>query len=560
MMKKITAIFLALVMTVGFVSCSTQGAGNAATDTETTAEEQVKIIDIVLSDGNGAAYSVIFPEYYHMKEGILCWDVYNAIGAGNAPTDDWMRAGDTEDPDSLQILLGDTNRASTAKAAEKLRHPKDYLIMADGNKIAVYSEDPESFDEAIKYFLSCISEKDGKKVLSIPETCYHSFDYPFASMTVGGKSIYDFSIVIPDGAQNEAAKAAQINEWFLENIGECLPVKNASDPETECEILLGNTGRAESLAVAEGLDKTGFIFELKGTKLVAAYNGTGTRAVSKFMATLGTEMTLDSFRMIDTASDYEIFRYDNFAAGRLSDELLDSVNPGVLALLSECMYFEYKLQEAIAKGDKWVYSSSEAYVKQTGGFDEMVASGKWGGSCCMPQAWTQIDIGVVPLGIHLYGNTSGEMSNFSTLGKYLGAVSDFTGWNSSATFGELYKAGEVKPGDIFFCTAHTFIYLGDGLFMAAGHDSKWHSDPTANTNDSRHCVFDSWIRPINDCGNWNYSICYQQRYKDEFVPKYYRNADGDLVENPMYSADVDIQYKKGESPETAKVKYRVFKG
>ena len=247
------------------------------------------------------------------------------------------------------------------------------------------------------------------------------------------------------------------------------------------------------------------------------------------------------------------FRYDNFADGRLSDELLDSVNDGVLALLGECMYFEDGLQKGIEQGQSWVYSNSSKYVPQSVTFDEMVASGKRGGNCAMPQAWALMDMGVLKTGKHIYGDKNGGFANFNTLGKYVYAVATITAWGGEVRFRDLYDRDLVKPGDIFFAKGHTFIYLGDELFMAAGHDSLWHSESSAATEDSRHAVFDTWVMPMYECTDYNYKVTYQIRFRDDYTPQKYRNAAGELVDNPNYEEAYSIEYLEGYSAEEAEV-------
>ena len=253
----------------------------------------------------------------------------------------------------------------------------------------------------------------------------------------------------------------------------------------------------------------------------------------------------------------EKFRYDNFANGKLSDKLLDSVNPGVLALLSCCMYYESELQRGISLGQKWVYSNSSTYVPQNGTFESMVASGKYGANCAMPQAWAFIDLGIVQNGKHIYGSSTGEMANFSSLGKYIGAVCTLTSWEGSVKFNELYTRGEIQPGDIFLAKSHTFIYMGDNKFLAAGHDGHWHTDSSANTEDSRKAVFDSWVYDMTSCTDYTYTVYWQIRFKDDYVPRFYRNSEGKLVSNPLYDASKNIEYKQGVSPETPEVIYKV---
>lgn len=277
------------------------------------------------------------------------------------------------------------------------------------------------------------------------------------------------------------------------------------------------------------------------------------------------EITTDEVTTAKVLSAEEQFRYDNYAANTipacktstaslrafsLSDKLLDSVNPGVLALLSECMYFEATLRQGCKDGQKWVYSNNSTYVPQSGTFESMLKSRKYGANCAMPQAWMFIDFGIVTNGKHIYGNSSGGMANFDSLGKYIGAVCTMTEWDGKVKFKDLYTQGKVMPGDIFLASGHTFIYMGDETFLAAGHDGHWHSDTTANTEDSRSAVFDSWIYDMESCTNYTYTVYWQLRFKDEYVPRFYRNAEGELVANPIYSEDKNIEYKQGVSPET----------
>lgn len=250
-------------------------------------------------------------------------------------------------------------------------------------------------------------------------------------------------------------------------------------------------------------------------------------------------------------------RAENFANGILSDKLLDSVNPGVLSLLSMCTYYDSVMKSTTKEGKKWVYSNSSTYVPQSGTFDSLVKSGKVGTNCAMPQGWALIDLGIVPNGKHFYGDSAGGLANLSSLGKYLSPVATITSWEGTVKFSTLYNRGDVMPGDIFYAKGHTFIYLGDEKFMAAGHDGDWHTDNSAPTEDSRHAVFENWICDMKSNSDWSYTVYWQVRFKDEYVPRFFRNKAGELVANPDFSQAVNIEYKAGKSPEQAEVIYKV---
>ena len=249
----------------------------------------------------------------------------------------------------------------------------------------------------------------------------------------------------------------------------------------------------------------------------------------------GTPAVIDPSKLPDKNSAlYKTFRTDNFAAGKLSDALLDSVNPGVLALLSECMYYESELQKGIARGEKWVYSNSSTYVPQSGTFDAMLASGKCGSNCALPQAWAFVELGVIKNGKHIYGNSAGNLANISAVEDYIKTAAKIHYLGGVTKFYVLYDLGLVKPGDIFYAKGHTFIYLGDEKFMAAGHDGKWHTDETVKTEDAQKAVFETWIMDMKECMNWEYTVFWMIRFNDDYIPEFYRNAEGKLVQNPVF--------------------------
>ncbi len=56
----------------------------------------------------------------------------------------------------------------------------------------------------------------------------------------------------------------------------------------------------------------------------------------------------------------------------------------------------------------------------------------------------------------------------------------------------------------------------------------------------------------------SYKVNYQFRFKDNFIPHFYRNAAGKIAVNPMWSEDVSIEYREGVSPSTVRIPKGVF--
>ena len=81
------------------------------------------------------------------------------------------------------------------------------------------------------------------------------------------------------------------------------------------------------------------------------------------------------------------------------------------------------------------------------------------------------------------------------------------------------KEGKIKTGDVIIGKSHTFIYRGNGTVFASGHDAKWHTDKSVETDDPKKAVFE------------RFKVYYIIRLKNSFVPEYYRSKNGKLVKN-----------------------------
>ena len=229
---------------------------------------------------------------------------------------------------------------------------------------------------------------------------------------------------------------------------------------------------------------------------------------------------------------YDKFLGDNFASGKVPEAFLREAAPGAVALVGCCLYYEAGLQKGIAAGQKWVYTNSGKYAPQSCTFDHMVQSGMYGSNCALPASWAYMDMGIMEEGMRFWGASDGDFARLDKVRASIEKAATITKLDGSRKFGEMFAEGEVKPGDVFLCAGHTFIYLYDNLFFAAGHDSKWHADPTAPTEDRRQAVFDSWIVPMESCHDVDCCPTWQISFKDDYMPEFYRNSAGELVPNP----------------------------
>lgn len=213
-------------------------------------------------------------------------------------------------------------------------------------------------------------------------------------------------------------------------------------------------------------------------------------------------------------------------------------NNGVLtgpeAMVACGNYYNSVLEKAVKKGEKWVYSNSSKYVAQSGTFEKMLAGKIRGGNCASIANWAFRDMGLISNSEKFYGDGSGKIRNYNSGSTKLKAKLDknceiINGKQKS--FGTLMKEGKIEVGDVIIGKGHTYVYRGNGTVFASGHDAKWHKDKSVKTEDSNKAVFESWIRSYKGTYDEKFKVHYIIRIKDSFVPKYYRDENGNLVKN-----------------------------
>lgn len=207
---------------------------------------------------------------------------------------------------------------------------------------------------------------------------------------------------------------------------------------------------------------------------------------------------------------------------------------GPEAMIACGNYYNSVLEKAVKNGEKWVYSNSSKYVAQSGTFEKMLAGKVRGGNCASIANWAFRDMGIISNSQKFYGDGSGKIRNYNSGSTKLKATLDKNCTiinGKSKSFGTLMKEGKIEVGDVIIGKGHTYVYRGNGTVFASGHDAKWHKDKSAKTEDSNKAVFESWVRKYKGTYDERFKVHYIIRIKDSFVPKYYRDEDGNLVKN-----------------------------
>ena len=204
MFKKIFSLTLALVFCATcFVGCSGKKDPNATKDptdapsNDSTAEPvptAVKVVYAANSNFRKAAIK-LQDKILSLKGSSLENMSFCVIGTDDKIADD----------QTVQILLGETNREISANAKAELKSYLDYSVLYDGNKIAIYAYDEAKMLEAAEYVISKISlSNDQTQLIYSGEQKVVKFftDYELPNATIGSVAISNYSIVYSAQATN----------------------------------------------------------------------------------------------------------------------------------------------------------------------------------------------------------------------------------------------------------------------------------------------------------------------------------------------------------------------
>ena len=285
------AISLLLVM-ITLVSCApatviTPGDTTTSTDAPEAPEQP---LDLVLFD-ESTAYVITYPLSAPKAVVDIVTDFQTAldemtdINKVNVKTD-FLRAGVSPDPNSLEILVVNTNRPESAEVVKDLPY-SGFAIKKVGNKVVIAANHEETLKEAIEYLLNNLIEADGEgmnKILKLKGEYVSNSDV--RDLVSSPEQLSEYQIVYAKDNSYMMNCAKEFAEAIKSYCGVTLNCVDDSTAETSKEIIIGVTSRDESEVVK---DKTGLSYVIKavGQKIVIGSGGVETAtslAVDKFKA------------------------------------------------------------------------------------------------------------------------------------------------------------------------------------------------------------------------------------------------------------------------------------
>jgi len=224
-----------LSFAVIFTSCNKQKVENDA-----------KKMTVIAKDGE-SSYTIIREEKIGKVVLASVQKLYKAFvddcGCNIRMTTDFVRTEDDIDPDAYEILVGNTNRPETKEVLESLE-PNSWAVVDKGYKIVICASNDALLSIAVDWFIdNCINAED--KTAKIEEKLVKTDGYGNnIPISIGGASSYQ--IVYPEGNKTLEYYASLLQRRTTIN-GESISVVPDIKPESESEIVIGDTNRGEKV-------------------------------------------------------------------------------------------------------------------------------------------------------------------------------------------------------------------------------------------------------------------------------------------------------------------------
>ena len=243
------SLLLALVCVAGTLTACRPKQPDATpttTPSETPKPEEPERF-LTLVDGEATSYTIIRPSETttagknagkKMREGLRAYvkDVTLA--------EDFLMQD--QKPGTYEILIDQTNREESIEALKGAKYD-DVIVAVDGDKLVINSYNDEKLLPAVEKVLAALKNEDGKVLLSSKASFEERATYPFDDVTLNGKSLKDYRIVV-SATPHALVKSAveRLQKAIIAACGTCLPIVNDHSEVTEKEIVIGKNDRPAS--------------------------------------------------------------------------------------------------------------------------------------------------------------------------------------------------------------------------------------------------------------------------------------------------------------------------
>ena len=239
-------------------SCGTQTPPKAGSDTTGTsavtdpAGEDEPVRRLQLTNNGRAAYRIILPEDCSEELSAEVETLRKALvsltGIAFYISND--RTGDgAVVSGASEMVIGNCRRTESQELLKELRY-RDYAVCATEANILIAGHEDTTVLRAIRYLIAVLEhdgvvQDGGNHYLMWEDYRYTASSYRLEQMTIQGVALSEYRIVYAADALSTAPKqlAEQIQQAIGRASGYVLPVVTDAEPESDYEILIGNTNR-----------------------------------------------------------------------------------------------------------------------------------------------------------------------------------------------------------------------------------------------------------------------------------------------------------------------------
>ena len=194
------------------------------------------------------SYTIIYPEGADITVSNafskLASSVKEKTGTSLKMDSDFVIPSKTIPTDTLEILVGSTNRQESVNALKSIRS-EDFIITFENNRLVITGGSSSATAKAVDFYVSYMLTSSG---LTFPtEAVTVKSEYPLDTLTIGGVDVSEFVIVRgTEMSATDKSLCSLLQRKISLLCGVNVPVVNAKDGEQKHEILFGKTGRKES--------------------------------------------------------------------------------------------------------------------------------------------------------------------------------------------------------------------------------------------------------------------------------------------------------------------------
>ena len=167
-----------------------------------------------------------------------------------------------ENPDVVEILVGDTNRSASQSAIKDLRD-REFTVGVYEGKFVIAGGDEEATLDAINHLYMHYDEFIVEGEISSERNYVLKYNYKYDNIKIGNTDISAYTIVYPDPGgtytekeSSEKYAAKRLAEQISQASGIIVPCENIKDTEAEYQIIIEQSGEDYSYSIKTEGKKT----------------------------------------------------------------------------------------------------------------------------------------------------------------------------------------------------------------------------------------------------------------------------------------------------------------